>query len=41
MGRGEDQLMPEPVLNAMLGAVTGAVGLLYVVNFFFALPFRV
>jgi len=33
--------VPEAVLNVMLGAVTGAVGLLYVVNFFFALPFRV
>jgi uncharacterized protein len=33
--------VPEPVLNAMLGAVTGAVGVLYVLNFFFPLPFRV
>jgi uncharacterized membrane protein YfcA len=33
--------VPEVVLNAMLGTVTGAVGLLYVTNFFFILPFRV
>jgi uncharacterized protein len=33
--------VPEPLLNGMLGAVTGAVGLLYVVNFFFPLPFRI
>jgi len=33
--------MPEPVLNAMLGTVTGAVGVLYVASFFFALPFRI
>jgi len=33
--------VPEVVLNAMLGTVTGAVGLLYVINFFFPLPFRV
>ena len=33
--------VPEVVLNGMLGAVTGAVGLLYVINFFFPLPFRV
>jgi uncharacterized membrane protein YfcA len=33
--------VPEHLLNAMLGAVTGAVGVLYVVNFFFSLPFRV
>lgn len=31
----------EPVLNAMLGAVTGLVGLLYVVGFFVPLPFRI
>jgi len=33
--------VPEHLLNAMLGAVTGAVGLLYVAAFFFELPFRV
>ena len=33
--------VPEVILNGMLGTVTGAVGLLYVLNFFFVLPFRV
>jgi uncharacterized membrane protein YfcA len=33
--------IPEHLLDIMLGAVTGAVGVLYVVNFFFPLPFRV
>jgi len=32
---------PEPVLNAALGAVTGTVGALYAINFFFPLPFRI
>jgi len=32
--------MPEPLLNAMLGTVTGAVGALYVIGFFFELPFK-
>jgi uncharacterized protein len=33
--------VPEAVLNGMLGTVTGAVGVLYVFNFFIPLPFRV
>jgi uncharacterized protein len=33
--------VPEHFLNAMLGAVTGAVGVLYVLGFFFDLPFRI
>jgi uncharacterized membrane protein YfcA len=33
--------VPEHFLNAMLGAVTGAVGVLYVLGFFFELPFRI
>ena len=33
--------IPEHFLDAMLGAVTGAVGILYVVAFFAPLPFRV
>jgi len=33
--------VPEHLLNLMLGAVTGAVGVLYVINFFFPLPFRI
>ena len=33
--------MPEPLLNAALGAVTGCVGALYAINFFFPLPFRI
>jgi uncharacterized membrane protein YfcA len=32
--------VPEPLLNAMLGAVLAAVAILYVTNFFFPLPFR-
>ena len=32
---------PEPLLNAALGAVTGTVGALYAINFFFPLPFRI
>lgn len=33
--------VPEHFLDAMLGAVTGAVGVLYVMNFFIPLPFKV
>jgi uncharacterized protein len=33
--------VPEHLLNVMLGGVTGAVGLLYVINFFFHLPFKI
>jgi uncharacterized membrane protein YfcA len=33
--------VPEHFLNSMLGAVTGVVGLLYVIGFFFVLPFRI
>jgi uncharacterized membrane protein YfcA len=33
--------VPEHLLNAMLGAVTGAVGILYLINFFHPLPFRI
>jgi uncharacterized membrane protein YfcA len=33
--------VPEHLLNIMLGSVTGAVGVLYVINFFFLLPFKV
>lgn len=33
--------VPEHLLNSMLGAVTGAVGILYVTGFFFELPFRI
>jgi uncharacterized membrane protein YfcA len=33
--------VPEHLLNAMLGAVTGALGALYVIGFFFPLPFRI
>jgi uncharacterized membrane protein YfcA len=33
--------IPEHLLDAMLGAVTGAVGLLYIVAFFVPLPFKV
>jgi len=33
--------VPEHFLKLMLGGVTGAVGVLYVVNFFYPLPFRV
>jgi uncharacterized membrane protein YfcA len=32
--------VPEALLNAMLGCVTAAVACLYVINFFFPLPFR-
>jgi uncharacterized protein len=32
--------MPEPVLNTMLGTVTGAAGLVYVLSFFIELPFK-
>jgi uncharacterized membrane protein YfcA len=32
--------VPEHFLNSMLGAVTGAMGALYVIGFFFVLPFR-
>lgn len=32
--------VPEHLLKLMLGGVTGAVGILYVINFFVALPFR-
>jgi len=33
--------VPEHFLKLMLGGVTGIVGTLYVVNFFYPLPFRV
>ena len=33
--------VPEHFLKLMLGSVTGTVGILYVVNFFYPLPFRV
>jgi hypothetical protein len=33
--------VPEHLLNSMLGVITGAVGLLYVIAFFFELPFRI
>ena len=33
--------VPESLLNALLGAVTGAAGLLYAVNYFFPLPFAI
>jgi hypothetical protein len=33
--------IPEHFLDAMLGAVTGAVGILYVLAFFVLLPFKV
>jgi uncharacterized membrane protein YfcA len=33
--------VPEHFLKLMLGSVTGSVGILYVVNFFYPLPFRV
>jgi uncharacterized membrane protein YfcA len=33
--------IPEHLLDAMLGAVTGAMGLLYIVAFFIPLPFKV
>jgi uncharacterized membrane protein YfcA len=33
--------VPEHLLNWMLGAVTGAVGILYLIGFFFELPFRI
>jgi len=33
--------VPEHLLDAMLGAVTGAVGLLYVIGFFLPPPFRI
>jgi uncharacterized membrane protein YfcA len=32
--------MPEHLLNAMLGTVTGAIGLVYVLSFLVKLPFR-
>ena len=35
------RLVPEHLLEIMLGTVTGAVGLLYVASFFFPLPFRI
>ena len=41
-GAAKTQLyVPEHFLNAMLGAVTGAVGALYVLGFFFELPFKI
>jgi len=33
--------IPEHLLDIMLGSLTGAVGILYVINFFFPLPFKV
>ncbi len=33
--------IPEHLLDIMLGTVTGSVGVLYVINFFFALPFKI
>jgi uncharacterized membrane protein YfcA len=33
--------VPEHLLNVMLGGVTGIVGLLYIANFFFHLPFKI
>jgi len=33
--------IPEHLLDTMLGAVTGVVGILYVTNFFFPLPFKI
>jgi uncharacterized membrane protein YfcA len=33
--------VPEHLLKIMLGAVTGAIGVLYIVNFFFPLPFKI
>jgi len=33
--------IPEHLLDIMLGTVTGGVGALYVINFFFVLPFKI
>jgi uncharacterized membrane protein YfcA len=33
--------IPEHLLDIMLGTVTGSVGALYVINFFFPLPFKI
>jgi uncharacterized membrane protein YfcA len=33
--------VPEHFLNSMLGAVTGTMGVLYVISFYFVLPFRI
>ncbi|MHB1359400.1 MAG: sulfite exporter TauE/SafE family protein [Rhodocyclaceae bacterium] len=35
------RFIPEKFLKSMLSAVTGAVGMLYVVNYFWTLPFKV
>jgi uncharacterized membrane protein YfcA len=35
------RFIPERILKPMLGAVTGLVGLLYVVNYFWPLPFKI
>jgi hypothetical protein len=34
-------LIPEKYLKPMLGVVTGVVGLLYILNYFWKLPFNV
>jgi hypothetical protein len=35
------RFIPEKYLKAMLGAVTGVVGMLYLVNYIWPLPFRI
>lgn len=35
------RFIPERILKPMLGAVTGAVGILYVINFYWPLPFKI
>ncbi len=35
------RFVPEHLLKVMLGAITGAAGALYVIDFFFRLPFRI
>jgi uncharacterized membrane protein YfcA len=35
------RFIPEKYLKPMLGTITGIVGILYMVNFFYPLPFRI